>query len=204
MPVFTSPGENNTRLTLLSTICRLTRRNSIPSNEFGSSRAISVCTIDTSPPLKRSSAPLNLSFNNGQVKTIPCADYAQLLKSPRLETRNLHKYLRQAINDAFKAAGRRLQDYGRRQRGDVKHRELRSVAKITQLFQDQGYGFLATKEGREIYFHKDSVLNQAFEHLRVGTTVNFAEEQGDKGPQASSVRIVGKRGMQDVARKTEA
>jgi hypothetical protein len=28
-----------------------------------------------------------------------------------LETQNLHKYLRQAIDDAFKAAGRRLQDY---------------------------------------------------------------------------------------------
>ena len=114
-----------------------------------------------------------------------------------LETQNLHKYLRQAINDAFKAAGRRLQDYARRQRGDVKHREPRSMAKVTQLFQDQGYGFLATKEGREIYFHKDSVLNHAFDHLRVGTTVNFAEEQGDKGPQASSVRIAGKRGTQD-------
>ena len=114
-----------------------------------------------------------------------------------LETQNLHKYLRQTINDAFKVAGRRLQDYARRQRGDVKHREPRSMAKVTQLFQDQGYGFLATREGREIYFHKDSVLNHAFDRLRVGTTVNFAEEQGDKGPQASSVRIAGKQGTQE-------
>ena len=34
-----------------------------------------------------------------------------------------HKSLRQAINDAFRAAGRRLQDYARRQHGDVKHHE---------------------------------------------------------------------------------
>ena len=31
-----------------------------------------------------------------------------------------HKNLRMAINDAFKAAARRLQDYARRQRGDIK------------------------------------------------------------------------------------
>lgn len=38
----------------------------------------------------------------------------------RLELETPHKNLRLAINDAFKVAGRRLQDYARRQRGDVK------------------------------------------------------------------------------------
>ncbi|MGZ4870532.1 MAG: cold shock domain-containing protein [Candidatus Angelobacter sp.] len=105
-----------------------------------------------------------------------------------------HKQLRQAINEAFKAAGRRLQDYSRRQRGDVKSVEGRPIAKVSQLFSDKGYGFLATADGRDIYFHKDSVLNRAFGRLKVGATVSFAEEQGDKGPQASTVRIVGKQG----------
>ena len=121
-----------------------------------------------------------------------------------LEARNPHKHLRQAINDAFKAAGRRLQDYTRRQHGDVKHREMRSVAKVTQLFPDKDYGFLATPEGREIYFHKDSVLNQDFGRLTVGTSVTFAEEQGDKGPQASTVRIMAKQGVRQVAHKQPA
>lgn len=105
-----------------------------------------------------------------------------------------HRQLRQAIDDAFKAAGRRLQDYARRQRGDVKHLHLPLRARVTQLFRDKDYGFLVTPDGRDIYFHKDSVLNNAFGRLEIGTLVGFAEEQGDKGPQASTVRIVGKQG----------
>jgi cold shock CspA family protein len=121
-----------------------------------------------------------------------------------LEARNLHKNLRQAINDAFKAAGRRLQDYARRQRGDVKHRESPQVAKVNQLSQEKGYGFLVTPNGREIYFHKDSVLNRAFGRLRVGTSVIFAEEQGDKGPQASSVRITARHGIRQIPKQSAA
>lgn len=112
----------------------------------------------------------------------------------RLEVGNQHKHLHRAIQDAFKAAGRRLQDYARRQRGDVKHRESPPVAKVSQVFKDKDYGFLVTPEGREIYFHKDSVLNRAFARLRIGAVVSFTEEQGEKGPQASSVRIAAKQG----------
>lgn len=112
----------------------------------------------------------------------------------QLEVRTQHKRLHQAIHDAFKAAARRLQDYGRRQRGDVKSREAPALATVCRLFQDQGYGFLAMPDGREIYFHKDSVLNRAFDRLKVGSIVSFAEEQGDKGPQASTVRLVPKQG----------
>jgi cold shock CspA family protein len=112
----------------------------------------------------------------------------------RLETKTPHKHLRQAINDAFKAAGRVLEDYARRQRGDTKHRESRALAKVSQLFREKGHGFLVTPDGRDIYFHKDSVFNRAFGRLKPGMIVSYAEEQGNKGPQASTVRIVGKQG----------
>ncbi|HEV2273825.1 MAG TPA: HPF/RaiA family ribosome-associated protein [Acidobacteriaceae bacterium] len=121
-----------------------------------------------------------------------------------LDVRDPHKHLRQAITDAFAAAGRRLQDYARRQRGDVKHREPRFQAKVAQLFGDKGYGFLLTPEGREIYFHKESVLGQSFDRLQLGTAVSFAEESGDKGPQASSVRILAKQGSRPVEHHTKA
>jgi cold shock CspA family protein len=57
---------------------------------------------------------------------------------------------------------------------------------------DEGYGFLATEDGREFYFNKQSVLNRGFARLQVGTGVTFVEEQGEKGPQASTVRIISK------------
>jgi cold shock CspA family protein/ribosome-associated translation inhibitor RaiA len=97
-----------------------------------------------------------------------------------------------AIRSAFDAARRKLQDYARKQRGDVKSAGAPPHARVSQLFELEGYGFLTTNDGREIYFHRNSVLNDGFERLKIGTEVRFAEEMGDKGPQASSVAIAGK------------
>jgi cold shock CspA family protein len=49
-----------------------------------------------------------------------------------------------------------------------------------------------TADGREIYFHSHSVLPPGFSSPTVGTEVRFAEEEGVKGPQASTVAIVNK------------
>ena len=121
-----------------------------------------------------------------------------------LEVGAPHKNLRQAIDDAFKAAGRRLQDYARRQGGRVKTHEPTPVARVSRILADEDYGFLTTPDGREIYFHRDSVLNRAFNRLKIGTTVSFAEEQGEKGPQASTVRIKEKGGARRAARAEAA
>jgi cold shock CspA family protein len=115
-----------------------------------------------------------------------------------------HKDLRIAINDAFKAAGRRLQDYARRQRGDIKSHAPLPEARVSKILPHEGYGFLTSDDGREIYFHKNSVLGQAFPSLRVGTTVSFVEEPGEKGPQASTVRIVPKQRIQQAAKAKAA
>ena len=95
-----------------------------------------------------------------------------------------------AIRDAFDAARRKLEDFARRQRGDVKQHEALPRARISALFLDKGYGFLATPDNREIYFHEHSVLNCDFKQLKVGIEVRFVEEQGEKGPQASTVTVV--------------
>jgi cold shock CspA family protein/ribosome-associated translation inhibitor RaiA len=94
--------------------------------------------------------------------------------------------LSQAIREAFDAARRRLEDYAREQRGSVKTHET-MVGHITRLEHEAGYGFLETSDGREIYFHCNSVLDRAFDRLEPGAEVRFAEEQGEQGPQASTV-----------------
>ena len=101
-----------------------------------------------------------------------------------------HEDVYVAIRDAFNAAARKLQDYARRRRGEKKIHQPSPVARVTKLFPTQSYGFLETHDGRELYFHKNSVLNNGFTHLRVGAEVSFTEEAGDKGPQASTVRPV--------------
>ena len=111
-----------------------------------------------------------------------------------------HKDLRFAISDAFKAAARRLQDYARRQRGDIKTHESLPEARVSQIFPQQGYGFLASDDGREIYFHKNSVLGRVFPRLKVGAIVTFVEEPGEKGPQASNVRVIPKQRIPQAAK----
>jgi cold shock CspA family protein/ribosome-associated translation inhibitor RaiA len=97
-----------------------------------------------------------------------------------------------AIRSAFDAARRKLQDHVRKLRGDVKAVEVPPHGRVSGIFESEGYGFLTTNDGREIYFHRNSVLNHAFDRLEIGTEVRFAEEMGEKGPQASSLAIVGK------------
>jgi cold shock CspA family protein/ribosome-associated translation inhibitor RaiA len=108
--------------------------------------------------------------------------------SQHTEYRDIHV----ALRDAFDSARRKLEDYVRRRRGDVKTLETAPHARVFKLFPDEGYGFIETPDGREIYFHRDSVLHEGFDHLQIGTEVAFVEEEGKKGPQASTVRPVGR------------
>ena len=103
----------------------------------------------------------------------------------------IHKDLYLTIREAFEDARRQLQDYARRQRGQVKTHTVTPFGRIVRLFAAEGYGFLETPDGREIYFHENSVLANSFEHLKIGTEVSFVEEEGEKGPQASTVKLLG-------------
>lgn len=107
--------------------------------------------------------------------------------------RQPHEDLYVAIRDAFNAARRQLEDYERRLRGDVKRHEGPSMARVSKLFPEDGYGFLESPDGYEVYFHRNSVLEDAFDHLKLGDKVRFVEEEGEKGPQASTVEIARKR-----------
>ena len=103
-----------------------------------------------------------------------------------------HEDVYVAIRDSFDAARRRLEDYARRQRGSVKGHLAPPRGHVSQLFADDGHGFIATDDGTEIYFHRNSVLHDAFGRLRIGTEVEFTAEEGEKGQQASTVRLVRK------------
>lgn len=95
--------------------------------------------------------------------------------------------------DAFETMARRLDEFADLRRYDIKaHTEPLGV--VTKLFTDDGYGFLEADDGREIYFHRNSVLH-GWERLSIGTAVRYAYEMGDKGPQASSVQIIDKPGQ---------
>ena len=99
------------------------------------------------------------------------------------------KHARVAVREAFDIARRRLQDYGRRQRGTVKAPARQPRGRVAQLFPIDEYGYIEAQDGHEVYFQKSSVLKNAFDRLTVGSTVSFVEESGEKGPQASTVKL---------------
>lgn len=94
-----------------------------------------------------------------------------------------------AIRAAFREMRRQLQDYAQRMRGDTKQHEAASLGTVTELPPEGGFGFLEA-DGRGVYFHRNSVLAGHFERLRIGSRVRFADEAGEKGAQATSVRLV--------------
>jgi cold shock CspA family protein len=96
-----------------------------------------------------------------------------------------------ALNDAFKRARRRLQDQVRRMRGKVKHHETAPTGVVKKMSPDEGYGFIAAPDGREIYFHRNSVEGPGFDALSPGARVRYSEEEGREGPQASRVTPLG-------------
>lgn len=95
-----------------------------------------------------------------------------------------------SARDAFHAMCRQLEDYTRQRRGIVKTHEAPLVTgRVTKLVPTKDCGFLETIDGREVYFHRNSVLAAGFDQITIGTEVRFVEEQGNEGPQASTVYV---------------
>jgi len=100
-----------------------------------------------------------------------------------------------AIRDAFNAARRQLASFNRKQRGEVKFHQEPPQGTIVELVPQEEYGRIRSADGREVYFHKNSIVNEKFENLTIGSDVRFVESQGDEGPQASTVQALGKQRM---------
>jgi ribosomal subunit interface protein len=117
----------------------------------------------------------------------------ELVVNRRNDGNHAHEDVYVAIRDAFKALQRQLEEYAGRLRGEVKTHEASPHGEVVRLFPEDGYGFIRTATGHELYFHKNSVLDDAFGKLAVGSEVRFSEEAGERGPQASSVSMIGRR-----------
>jgi cold shock CspA family protein len=107
----------------------------------------------------------------------------------------LHDKLPVVLRDAFEAAGRCINDLVEKPRGEVKrHPAQETMGFVTKLFPEEGYGFLRSHDGREIYFHSNSLVHEDFQWLKIGTGVRFVEAEGEEGPQVSTLQIVDKAG----------
>lgn len=64
-----------------------------------------------------------------------------------------------------------------------------SFGVINKVSPHESYGFITTFDDREIYFHENALKNIEIDELAEGDSVIYGESRGDKGPQASWVRL---------------
>jgi len=95
-----------------------------------------------------------------------------------------------AIRDAFDAMRRQLEAHSRKHQGKgLAHADHAGHPEGTvgEIYPEQDHGRIETVDGRSIYFHRNSVLGGGFDGLKVGSRVQYVEEVGQEGPQASTV-----------------
>jgi cold shock CspA family protein/ribosome-associated translation inhibitor RaiA len=115
----------------------------------------------------------------------------QIVVSKENAVSQTHENIYVAVRSAFDDAIRQLEEYDLIKSRNVKSHDLIPHGKVSRLFRERGYGFIESSDGREIYFHENSSLD-GFRKLKTGMAVRFEEEEGEKGPQASSVKILRK------------
>lgn len=103
-----------------------------------------------------------------------------------------HSDLTFALDDAFRHARRQLQDQVRRMQGSVKHHAGEPIGTVVKIDPSGEFGFLEAGDGQEIYFHRNSVLDDGWSRLEIGSRVTYSEEPGEKGAQATTIKLLGK------------
>lgn len=111
----------------------------------------------------------------------------------RLQRRFQRPDLHNAINEAFRIAALQLAELKRKledRTSAITHESVNEFrGQVAEISPADDYGFLLTKEGSLLYFHRNAVLSGEFDKLRRGDEVTYVEEVGDTGPIATKVRI---------------
>jgi ribosomal subunit interface protein len=108
-------------------------------------------------------------------------------------TRDHHEDIYVALRDAFDSVKRQLEETVREKRGDVKLHQVPQHGKVLRMVREEGFGFIGTADGRELYFSRENVVHPDFDQLEPGVAVQFIEEMAAEGPQAKRVSV-GKHG----------
>ncbi|MBT3816964.1 MAG: cold shock domain-containing protein [Candidatus Magasanikbacteria bacterium] len=62
-----------------------------------------------------------------------------------------------------------------------------TIARLT----DKGFGFISREgEEKDLFFHRNNLVDVEYDSLNEGDTVSFEVEEGPKGPNAVNVQLV--------------
>jgi cold shock CspA family protein/ribosome-associated translation inhibitor RaiA len=118
---------------------------------------------------------------------VPGREIAISREPHKVRQRRATANVQTSVKDAFRAAEQRLKDFKALQYGDVKIKEMPIQGYVSQLVAEKNYGFIATGNGEELYFHRNAVADSGFDSLREGEAVQYSVVAGDKGPSAGRV-----------------
>jgi CspA family cold shock protein len=71
----------------------------------------------------------------------------------------------------------------------LKDTSMTSTNGTIKRITDKGFGFIATAEGMEYFFHQSACASTPFDQLREGHSVSFTVGHGPKGPRAENVHV---------------
>jgi cold shock CspA family protein/ribosome-associated translation inhibitor RaiA len=135
--------------------------------------------------LRISAKPTRHHRRGGQEVRISCQARGTELVAARTRP-ELILALNEAL-DAFEREVRRLRER-RRDRRVERPAPPPVLGIIDRVFAAEGYGFILTDAGEQVYFHRNAVHGGLeFERLEEGQRVGLNVEGGEKGPQATAV-----------------
>ena len=66
---------------------------------------------------------------------------------------------------------------------------MASMTGTIKTLTNKGFGFIASADGNEYFFHQSACTGVSFDQLREGQSVTFEKGRGPKGPRAENVRL---------------
>lgn len=115
-----------------------------------------------------------------------------------------HEHMRVAVRDAFSAMARKVKRWKDAVSGEEKAHEGLLQGRVAEINHDEGYGQIIATDHRLIYFHENSVVDGSFQSLEPRDTVELVVQTDESGigPQASTVRRIGKLSYDPGTRKS--
>ncbi len=67
----------------------------------------------------------------------------------------------------------------------------REIGTVKWFNNDKGFGFIQREQGEDVFVHFRAIKVEGYRSLQEGQRVEFTVTQGQKGPQAEDVTVVG-------------